>query len=113
MVVLSTTAMIFFTLGSILEGLPALIIFVPVLLPLAASGGVNLIHFGIVVIAAVGIGLFLPPTGIGFVTACGVGRVTIPEVTRRYGLFLAGLVVGLITLLFVPWFSVALPALVR
>jgi C4-dicarboxylate transporter, DctM subunit len=111
--VLATTAAIFLTLGSILEGLPALIIFVPVLMPLAATAGVNLIHFGIVVIAAVGVGLFMPPTGIGFVTACGVGRVTIPAVTRRYGLFLAGLVVGLIVLVFVPWFSVALPALVR
>ena len=111
--VLSTTAAIFVTLGSILEGLPALIIFVPVLVPLAVGSGINLIHFGIVVIAAVGIGLFLPPTGIGFVTACGVGRVTIPEVTRRYGLFFGGLIIGLIALVFVPWFSVALPALVR
>jgi tripartite ATP-independent transporter DctM subunit len=112
-IVLSLTVLIFLTLGSVLEGLPAMIIFVPVLVPLASSAGIDLIHFGIVVIAAVGVGLFLPPTGIGFVTACGVGRVTIPSVTRQYGLFLAGLVVGLFVLVFVPWFSIALPALVQ
>jgi tripartite ATP-independent transporter DctM subunit len=110
--VLAVTAAIFLTLGSVLEGLPALIIFVPVFVPLAVASRIDLIHFGIVVIAAVGVGLFLPPAGIGFITACGVGKLTIPQVTRRYGLFLVGLIVGVIVLVFVPWFSLALPALV-
>jgi C4-dicarboxylate transporter DctM subunit len=108
--VLLVTAAIFFIVGSILEGLPALIIFVPVLMPLAISSGIEPLHFAIVVIAAVGIGLFLPPAGIGFVTACNVGNVTIGAASRHYTPFVASLVIGLIVLVFVPWFSVALPA---
>jgi TRAP-type C4-dicarboxylate transport system permease large subunit len=107
------TAAIFFVLGSILEGLPALIIFVPVLTPYALSSGVDPVHFAIVVIASVGIGLFLPPAGIGFITACSVGNVMIPAAARRYVPFVAGLIVGLMVLVFVPWFSLVLPALVK
>lgn len=112
-VVLLITAALFLVLGSILEGLPALIIFVPVLVPLVMGTGVDLVHFAIVVLGAVGIGLFLPPAGIGFITACSVGNVTIPAVARHYAPFVASLVVGLIVLVFVPWFSVALPAWVK
>jgi C4-dicarboxylate transporter DctM subunit len=111
--VLLMTAAIFFVLGSILEGLPALIIFVPVLTPYALSSGVDPVHFAIVVIASVGIGLFLPPAGIGFITACSVGNVMIPAAARRYVPFVAGLIVGLMVLVFVPWFSLVLPALVK
>jgi len=111
--VLLVTAAIFFIVGSILEGLPALIIFVPVLMPLALSSGVDPIHFAIVVIAAVGIGLFLPPAGIGFITACIVCNVTIGAASRHYAPFVASLVVGLTVLVFVPWFSVALPAIFK
>jgi len=111
--VLLMTAGIFFVLGSVLEGLPALIIFVPVLTPYALSSGIDPIHFAIVVIGSVGVGLFLPPAGIGFVTACSVGEVTIPAVTKRYGLFVLGLVAGLVLLVFVPWFSLALAQFIR
>ena len=108
--ILLISVALFLVLGSILEGLPALIIFVPVLTPLALASGIDVVHFAIVVLAAVGVGLFLPPAGIGFITACSVGKVTIPEVTRRYAWFVGSLVVGLVLLVFFPWLSVALPA---
>lgn len=108
-VILLISAALFLVLGSVLEGLPALIIFVPVLTPLAMAAGIDLVHFAIVVLGAVGVGLFLPPAGIGFITACSVGKVSIPEVTRHYALFVASLVVGLALLVFFPWLSVALP----
>lgn len=107
--VLLLTAGVFFALGSVLEGLPALIIFVPVLMPLVQQSGIDAVHFGIVVLAAVGIGLFLPPAGIGFITACSVGGVTIPAVTRRYVYFVAGLLAGLVLLVFAPELSVSVP----
>jgi C4-dicarboxylate transporter DctM subunit len=111
--VLTMTVTIFFVLGSILEGLPALIIFVPVLTPYALGSGVDPVHFAIVVIASVGVGLFLPPAGIGFITACSVGQVTIPAATRRYAPFVGGLIAGLIVLACVPWISLVLPELVK
>lgn len=111
--ILTVSGALFFILGSILEGLPAIIIFVPVLMPLALSSGIDPIHFGIVVIGAVGVGLFLPPSGIGFITACQIGNVSIPAVMRRYTPFVAGLVAGLLVLIFVPWLSVKLPSLIQ
>ena len=108
-IILLISAALFLILGSVLEGLPALIIFVPVLTPLALASGIDVVHFAVVVLAAVGIGLFLPPAGIGFITACSVGKVTIPEVTRRYTWFVVSLVIGVVLLVFFPWLSVALP----
>lgn len=111
-VLMLVSVFLFLVLGSILEGLPALIIFVPVLQPLAVALKIDLVHFAIVVLAAVGVGLFLPPAGIGFITACSVGKVSVPEVSRRYGAFIASLVVGIVIIVFFPWLSVALPKLI-
>jgi len=68
--------------GSILEGAPALVIFGPLLVPVAASLGINPLQFGIVLIIAMGIGLFSPPIGVGFYTACAVGQVPMERVAR-------------------------------
>lgn len=111
-VLLVLSVILFLVLGSVLEGLPALIIFVPVLQPLAVAMGIDLVHFAIVVLAAVGVGLFLPPAGIGFITACSVGEVTMPEVLHRYWPFIGSLVAGILLLVFIPWLSVALPKLI-
>ncbi len=111
-VLMLLSVMIFLILGSVLEGLPALIIFVPVFQPLAVALGVDLVHFAIVVLAAVGVGLFLPPAGIGFITACSVGKVSIPEVAHRYWPFVVSLVLGIAVLVFVPWLSLALLRLI-
>jgi C4-dicarboxylate transporter DctM subunit len=107
-VLLLLCVMIFLVLGSILEGLPALIIFVPVFQPLAVALGIDLVHFAIIILAAVGVGLFLPPAGIGFITACSVGQVSIPDVARRYWPFVMSLVIGIVILVFVPWLSLVL-----
>ena len=72
----------FLFLGAILEGAPALIMTVPILLPIATQFGVDPIHFGIILIANMGVGLFLPPIGVGVFIGCSVGKITISEVAR-------------------------------
>ena len=62
--------------GALLEGLPALLIFGPILFPIGRSIGVDPVHYGIVVIAAMGIAFFLPPVGVGLTIAAGIARVT-------------------------------------
>ena len=65
LIFLFITAAIFIFFGAVIEGLPAVVILLPSLLPVAAGLGINPIHYAIVIVAAVGIGLFLPPIGRG------------------------------------------------
>jgi len=97
-------------MGSILEGLPSLLIFGPMLLPLAAQFGINELHFGIVLIISMGIGTFIPPFGICYFVTCSVLESTVEESTPRFLPYLAIISVGLILIASVPWFSLALPA---
>lgn len=96
-------------MGSVLEGAPALIIFGPLLIPIASELGVNQLQFGILLIVAMGLGLFSPPFGVGLYTACAVGGVPIEKVAKPMVKYLAVLVGALIVIAFVPWLSTALP----
>lgn len=98
-------------MGSVLEGAPALIIFGPLLIPIAAQLGINTLQFGIVLIIAMGLGLFSPPFGVGLYTACAVGQVPIEKVAKPIVKYLAVLSVSLLLVAFVPWVSLALPQL--
>lgn len=110
--VLLVTILVFVVLGSLLEGLPAILIFMPVMYPLAQQAGIDPIRFAVLVVGALGVGLFLPPTGVGLVTACAVGGVSVPQVLRRYGPFIVALMIGLVILAFVPFLSTYLPGLI-
>jgi TRAP-type C4-dicarboxylate transport system permease large subunit len=71
---LAVTIVAFIILGSVLEGLPAIVLFGPLLFPVAKAMGVHEVHYAMVVILAMGIGLFAPPFGAGFYGACAIGR---------------------------------------
>lgn len=73
---------VFVVLGSILEGIPAIVVFGPLLFPAAKLLGINEVHYAMVAVLAMGVGLFAPPFGIGFYTACAIGQVD-PEVAMR------------------------------
>ena len=76
-------AILFILLGAVLEGLPAVVILVPTFLPVVKTMGIDLIHYSIVVTAATGIGLFLPPIGVGLFISCGIAGITVDKVTRE------------------------------
>ena len=96
-------------MGSVLEGAPALILFGPLLFPAAQKLGIHPLHFGIVLVIAMGIGLFAPPLGVGLYTACAVGRVSMESVARPILKYLAVLAVALLLIAFVPAITLALP----
>jgi tripartite ATP-independent transporter DctM subunit len=95
--------------GSILEGLPALLIFAPVLVPIAAGFGLAPLNYGIVLLAAMGIGAFLPPIGVGYYVACLVCKVPPESAVAKMLPYAAVVVASIIILAFVPWFSLAIP----
>jgi C4-dicarboxylate transporter DctM subunit len=109
---LALTIAVFVVIGALLEGLPALLIFGPILFPISRAVGVDPVHYGIVIIAAMGIAFFLPPVGVGLTIAAGIAGVDIDDVTRTYVPYLLALLIGLGILAAFPIFTLILPRLV-
>lgn len=106
-VMLSVLIMIVF--GAVLEGAPALIIFGPLLTPIASQLGVHPLHFGTVMVIAMGLGLFAPPVGLGLFATCAITGTQVKDVARPMMKYLAVLFVTLVVLVLVPAFSLWLP----
>lgn len=97
--------------GTLLEGLPALIILAPLLLPIATGLGIDAVHYGIVLILAMGVGAFMPPVGIGFYVASAVAGSSVEAAARRMLPFLVVLVLAIGIIAFVPEITLILPRL--
>ena len=102
---LAISILAFIVLGSVLEGIPAMVLFGPLLFPIAKELHVNEVHYAIVIILAMGIGLFAPPFGLGYYTACTIGNVHPDRALRRIWPYLGILTLTLLLLAAVPWFS--------
>jgi tripartite ATP-independent transporter DctM subunit len=109
---LALTIVLFVVIGALLEGLPALLIFGPILFPISRQLGVDPVHYGVVIIAAMGIAFFLPPVGVGLAIACGIAGVDVDSVMRTYLPYLAALLVGLALIAAFPSVTLVLPRLV-
>ena len=101
--------LILIVMGSILEGAAALIIFGPLLIPVAAQIGISGLHFGVVLVIAMGIGLFAPPLGLGLYGACLIGGVPIESTVRPMLGYLGLLLLCLLVIAFVPGLTLWLP----
>lgn len=96
----------FVVLGSVLEGIPAIVLFGPLLFPIAKAVGIHEVHYAMVVILAMGIGLFAPPFGVGYYAACAIGRVEPVAGMRPIWGYMLALVIGTIIVAAVPWISI-------
>ena len=103
--------LIFLIFGAVLEGLPAMIVFVPVMYPIAMQFGIDPLHYAILVIASIGIGVFLPPIGVALFIACAIAKLSIVDSTRFMAPYLVILFLGLLVITYVPWFTLVLPKL--
>ena len=102
---LAISIVVFVVLGSVLEGLPAMVLFGPLLFPVAQQLGIHLVQYAIVAILAMGIGLFSPPFGVGFYQTCLIGKVGSDEAFGRIWPYMAVLLLALIVVAAVPWLS--------
>lgn len=100
---------ILIVMGSVLEGAAALIIFGPLLVPVAAQLGIDPLHFGVVLVISMGIGLFAPPLGLGLYGACLIGNVPIERTVRPIMAYLGLIFLCLLFITFIPALSTALP----
>jgi TRAP-type C4-dicarboxylate transport system permease large subunit len=105
---LTVSILAFIVLGSVLEGIPAVVLFGPLLFPIARQYHVDEVHYAVVVVLAMGIGLFAPPFGVGYYTACAIGKVDPSQPLRAMGPYILALVIGLIIVAAIPAISVGL-----
>jgi tripartite ATP-independent transporter DctM subunit len=103
---MAVSILAFIVLGSVLEGIPAIVLFGPLLFPIARQVGIHEVHYAMVVILAMGIGLFAPPFGVGYYAACAIGRVDPADGMRPIWGYMIALVIGTVIVAAVPWLSV-------
>jgi tripartite ATP-independent transporter DctM subunit len=105
---MASSIVCFILLGSVLEGIPAIVIFGPLFFPVARVLGIHEVQYAMVAVLAMGIGLFAPPLGVGFYTACVIGRVDPVQAMQSIFSYLLTLFLGVIVVAAVPWISTAL-----
>ena len=111
----SPTAYLFLTMfvmiviGFVLEGLPAILIAAPILLPVAIRFGIEPLQYGMVLAIAMGIGVFMPPVGIGYYVACAIGDAPLNATMRPSVVYNIFLLLGLILVILFPQLTVWLP----
>jgi tripartite ATP-independent transporter DctM subunit len=102
---MAMTIAVFLVLGCVLEGLPAIVLMAPLMFPIAKNLGINDIHYSMVVVTAMNIGLMTPPIGIGFYIACKIGNVSPDEAMSAIWPYILALLVGLVLIAAIPGIS--------
>jgi tripartite ATP-independent transporter DctM subunit len=102
---LAVSIVLFIILGSVLEGLPAMVLFGPLLFPVAQGLHINVVQYAIIAILSMGIGLFSPPFGVGFYQSCLIARTTSDQAITKIWPYMGALMVALILVAVFPWLS--------
>jgi tripartite ATP-independent transporter DctM subunit len=100
---------VFLPLFALLDGLPGMLMIMPVFVPIAQQLGVDLIHYGILMTTVMGIALFLPPFGVGLYIVLGLSGATIGETSRHLLPYLATMTAVAVLIAFVPWIVYLVP----
>ena len=108
-VILLTINMLLLFVGTFMDMTPAVLIFTPIFLPVVTSLGMHEVHFGIIMIANLCIGLCTPPVGTCLFIGCGVGKTTIAKVTKTMLPFFAAMIIALMAITYMPKLSLWLP----
>jgi len=106
------TILVFLFFSAVLDGLPAMLIFFPILYPTAIQLGIDPLHYGILIVGTMGIGLILPPIGIVLVIICSITKIQLGDTIRPMLPYLAVLVSDLVIIAFWPQLVLILPQLV-
>ena len=102
---MAVTVVVFLILGCLLEGLPAVLLLAPIMFPIAKKLGINEIHYSMVIVCAMNVGLMMPPIGVGFYIACRIGDAKPDDVIIAIWPYIAALLVGVVVIAAVPTLS--------
>lgn len=98
-------------IGTFLDLTPAMILLFPILMPVAKQVGMDPVHFGVVLVMALGIGQCTPPVGISLYVACSVGKTRVEHIVGPLMPFLLAMLIALLLVAFMPFFTTWLPHL--
>lgn len=102
---MAVTIVVFLILGCLLEGLPAVLLLAPIMFPIAKKLGINDIHYSMVIVCAMNVGLMMPPIGVGFYVACRIGDAKPDDVMLAIWPYIAALLVGILVIAAFPIIS--------
>ena len=102
---MAVSVVAFIILGSVLEGIPAIVLLGPLLFPIARQVGIHEVHYAMVVTLAMGIGLFAPPFGVGYYAACAISRIHPNEGMKPIVGYMVALFIGTVVVAAIPWIS--------
>ncbi|MBP1689254.1 MAG: hypothetical protein H6Q33_5397, partial [Deltaproteobacteria bacterium] len=105
MTFMAVTVVVFLVLGCLLEGLPAVLLLAPIMYPIAKKLGINDVHYSMVIVCAMNVGLMMPPVGVGFYVACRIGGAKPDEVMTAIWPYLLALLIGVAVIAAVPTIS--------
>ncbi len=108
MVFLLLVNLFLFVVGMFMETFAAIIILAPVLAPVAVQLGIDPVHFGLIMIVNLAIGMVTPPVGVNLFVACGIAKISMEQLMRPLLVFLAVLAANMLAITYVPWLSLAL-----
>jgi len=100
---LALSVVVFAILGSVLEGIPAIVVFAPLLFPIAQDLGIEPVHYAIMMVLSMSLGLFIPPLGIGFYQACAIGRIEPDKAMRAIWPYMFAILMSVVIVAIVPW----------
>ncbi len=106
------TSVVAILLAAVIEVLPMGLLLIPIFLPIAQSLGVDKVHFLTLLVAAGGLGMFIPPTGVGLLIGCSVGRIPVTKVIRPMMPYVAVLFLGIVILCAFPAVVTIVPKLI-
>ena len=106
---LLVSTFVFIVGAGIMDGLPALLIFYPILSPISQQLGIQPLHFALIAVACNGIGLILPPIGLLLIVISSIAKVSLSSIIRPMVPYIAILIVSLVIITFNPWFVLLLP----
>lgn len=102
---MGVTVLVFVILGCLLEGLPAVLLLAPIMFPIAKTLGIHEIHYSMVIVCAMNIGLMMPPIGVGFYVACRIGDAKPDDVMVAIWPYIAALLAGVVVIALFPALS--------
>ncbi len=97
--------------GCLLETNSSILILAPILYPVVARYGVDIVHFGLIMVVNLAIGFITPPVGVNLFVACGIGKIPFAQLVRKIIPFLIALLIGLVLITYVPAITLTIPRL--
>ena len=103
--------LLYIILGTFMDAIPAILIFVPIIQPVALQVGIHPVHLGVVIVMTLALGLLTLPYGLCSLTACAVAGIPVTRILKLLHLMMIAIIVIIVVCALVPWTVLALPRL--